>query len=54
MNSGLVTVNFNDPEISIDDTEYFHQYRSWLLSGKEVNKIHPTTTQVGTEQLDGR
>ena len=51
MNSGLMTVNHNNPEKFIDNTEDFCQYRSWLLSGHEGNIIHQTTTKVITEKL---
>ena len=51
MNSVLVTVHHNDPEICIDDPEYFRQYHSWLISGHEGNTLHPTTTHVSTAQL---
>ena len=43
-----MTVYNNDPEFFIDDTEDFHQYRSWLLSAHEGNTPHPDTTQVRT------
>ena len=53
MNSGLMTVYHNDSEILIDDPGYFGQYRSWLISRHGGNTLHPTTTQVITEKLDG-
>ena len=52
MNSGLMTVHNNDPDISTDDPEDLCQYCSLLLSGNEGNKLHPTTTQVIAAQLD--
>ena len=53
MNSGLITVHNNGPEIFIDDTEYFCQYRSWLLSGHKGNTLHTTTIKSSTAHLYG-
>ena len=53
MNSGLITVHNNGPEIFIDDTEYFFQYRSWLLSGHKGNTLHTTTIKSSTAHLYG-
>ena len=38
----------------IDDTEDFHKYRIWLLSGNMGKTIHPTTIKFTTAQLDRR
>ena len=53
MNSGIMTVHHNDTNKSINDTYGFCQYHSLLISGHEGNTLHPITTQVITEQLDG-
>ena len=48
-----MTVYHNDPENFIDDSEYFFQYRSSILSGHKGNKLNPTTIKFITAQLDG-
>ena len=53
MNSGLMSVLYNYPEISIDYPDDFFQYNSWLLSRHKGYTLHPTTIKVRTTQLDG-
>ena len=45
-------VHHKDKENYINVPEYFRQYCSWILIEHEGNTPHPTTTQVGTAQLD--
>ena len=52
MNTGTITVHYNDPEKFIDNTKYFCQYCSWLLSGNKGNTIQTNATQVSTAHKD--
>ena len=44
MDSGLINFHHNEPDTFIDDPEYFCQYRIWLLSEHEGNKIQTSPT----------
>ena len=52
MNSGIMTINQNDPEKIIDGPKDFHQYGSLFLSGHKRKKIHSNTIKVTSAQLD--
>ena len=52
MNSGLMTVQQNNPEKFIDYPENFHPYHIWLLIENKGNDIQTSPTQVKNTQLD--
>ena len=53
MNSGLMTVHYNDPEKIIDNPEYFSQYHRWILSDNEGDNIQISPTQISNTQMYG-